>query len=185
MLIYMLILQIPQHGHACCLQYKVNFSWCSLQCSLLSKTYDGKFWYAAIGIVVWFREGFTKLYCLDVSILQNIIKDVKTSDIFNEIEQLLNEMIEIIGKIRQNRETNSCAVTEEKIVVDLRLTCMIVLLYLSYRCWLAPVNTCRVFLLLSLFVVRPNMCVGLMHTFWCWLHLSGIRSVLSVSQKKK
>jgi hypothetical protein len=42
------IIQIPQHGHACCLQYKVNFSWCSLQCSLLSKTYDGKFWYAAI-----------------------------------------------------------------------------------------------------------------------------------------
>jgi hypothetical protein len=55
--------------------------------------------------------------CLDVSILQNIIKDVKTSDIFNEIEQLINEMIEIIGKIRQNRETNSCAVTEQKIVV--------------------------------------------------------------------
>ena len=54
---------------------------------------------------------------LDVSILQNIIKDVKTSDIFNEIEQLINEMIEIIGKIRQNRETNSCAVTEQKIVV--------------------------------------------------------------------
>jgi WD40 repeat protein len=55
--------------------------------------------------------------CLAVSILQNIIKDVKTSDIFNEIEQLINEMIEIIGKIRQNRETNSCAVTEQKIVV--------------------------------------------------------------------
>jgi hypothetical protein len=55
--------------------------------------------------------------CLDVSILENIIKDVKTSDIFNEIEQLINEMIEIIGKIRQNRETNSSAVTEQKIVV--------------------------------------------------------------------
>jgi hypothetical protein len=26
-------------------------------------------------------------------------------------------MIEIIGKIRQNRETNSCAVTEQKMVV--------------------------------------------------------------------
>jgi WD40 repeat protein len=55
--------------------------------------------------------------CLDVSILENIIKDVKTSDIFNEIEQLINEMIEIIGKIKQNRETNSSAVTEQKIVV--------------------------------------------------------------------
>lgn len=42
--------------------------------------------------------------CSDVTILENIIKDVKTSDIFNEIEQLISEMIEIIGKIRQNRE---------------------------------------------------------------------------------
>jgi hypothetical protein len=48
----------------------------------------------------------------DVTILENIVKDVNPSDIFNEIEQLINEMTEIIGKIRQNRETNSSAVRE-------------------------------------------------------------------------
>jgi hypothetical protein len=30
--------------------------------------------------------------CLDVAILENIIKEVKTSSIFNEIEQLISEM---------------------------------------------------------------------------------------------
>jgi t-SNARE complex subunit (syntaxin) len=40
---------------------------------------------------------------LNVTILENIIKDVKTSDIFNEIEQLISEMTETIGKIRQNK----------------------------------------------------------------------------------
>jgi hypothetical protein len=44
-----------------------------------------------------------------VAILENIIKDVKTSSIFIEIEQLISEMNEIIGKIRQNREINSSA----------------------------------------------------------------------------
>jgi hypothetical protein len=28
--------------------------------------------------------------CIDVAILENLIKDVKTSDIFNEIEQLIS-----------------------------------------------------------------------------------------------
>ena len=56
--------------------------------------------------------------CSDVTILHNIIKDVKTSDIFNEIEQLISEMTETIGKIKQNRETNSCAVREQKIIVE-------------------------------------------------------------------
>ena len=41
--------------------------------------------------------------CVDVTILKNIVKNVKTSDLFNEIDQLINEMIETIGKIRQNR----------------------------------------------------------------------------------
>jgi hypothetical protein len=54
--------------------------------------------------------------CLDVAILENIVKDVKTSDVSNEIEQLINEMTEIICKIRQNRETNSSAVREQKII---------------------------------------------------------------------
>jgi hypothetical protein len=40
------------HGHSCSLQYKLNFSWCSLQCSLISNTYDGNFWYSIMGIVV-------------------------------------------------------------------------------------------------------------------------------------
>jgi glutamine synthetase type III len=53
-----------------------------------------------------------------VSILQNIVKDVKTSDIFNAIDQLINEMIETIGKIRQNREDNSNAVREQKIIIE-------------------------------------------------------------------
>ena len=56
--------------------------------------------------------------CLDVAILENLIKDVKKSDIFNEIEQLINEMTGMIGKIRQNRETNSSVVREQKIIVE-------------------------------------------------------------------
>ena len=43
---------------------------------------------------------------------------MKKSDIFNEIEQLISEMIEAIGKIRENRETNSSAVREQKIIVE-------------------------------------------------------------------
>ena len=54
--------------------------------------------------------------CSDVTILENIVKDVKTSDIINEIEELISEMTESIGKIRQNRETNSIAVREQKII---------------------------------------------------------------------
>ena len=40
--------------------------------------------------------------CLDVTILENTVKDVKSSAIFNEIEELINEMTETIGKIRQS-----------------------------------------------------------------------------------
>jgi uncharacterized protein involved in exopolysaccharide biosynthesis len=56
--------------------------------------------------------------CSDVTILENIVKDVNPSDIFNEIEQLIIEMTEIFGKIRQNRETNSSAVREQKIIIE-------------------------------------------------------------------
>jgi predicted nucleic acid-binding Zn-ribbon protein len=35
-----------------------------------------------------------------------------------EIEQLIDELIETIGKIRQNRETNTSAVKEQKILVE-------------------------------------------------------------------
>jgi hypothetical protein len=38
--------------------------------------------------------------CLDVTILENIVKEVKTSDIFNEIEKLISEMTDIIGRIQ-------------------------------------------------------------------------------------
>jgi hypothetical protein len=56
--------------------------------------------------------------CVDVSILGNIVKDVKTPDLFNEIEQLISEMIETIGQIRQNKETNSNAVRQQKIIIE-------------------------------------------------------------------
>ena len=56
--------------------------------------------------------------CQDVAIIESVVKDVKTSDIFNEIEELIREMTETIGNIRQNRETNSGAVREQKIIVE-------------------------------------------------------------------
>jgi hypothetical protein len=56
--------------------------------------------------------------CKEVTVLENIIKNVKTSNMFNEIEQLIDELIETIGKIRQNRETNTSAVKEQKILVE-------------------------------------------------------------------
>ena len=56
--------------------------------------------------------------CLDVIIIENIVKDMKKSEIFNEIEELIKEMTEAIGKIRQNRETNSSTVREQKIIVE-------------------------------------------------------------------
>jgi hypothetical protein len=56
--------------------------------------------------------------CKEVTVLENIIKNIKTSNLFNEIEQLIDELIETIGKIRQNRETNVSAVKEQKILVE-------------------------------------------------------------------
>jgi hypothetical protein len=43
---------------------------------------------------------------------------VKTSIMFNETEHLIKEMIETIGKIRQNRETNSSSVREQKGIIE-------------------------------------------------------------------
>jgi hypothetical protein len=37
---------------------------------------------------------------------------------FKEIESLIDEMIENVGKIRQNRETNSVAVTKQKQIIE-------------------------------------------------------------------
>jgi hypothetical protein len=56
--------------------------------------------------------------CVDVSILTNIVKDVKTSDLFNAIDQLISEMIETIGKIRQNSEDISNTDREQKIIIE-------------------------------------------------------------------
>jgi vacuolar-type H+-ATPase subunit I/STV1 len=56
--------------------------------------------------------------CKEITVLENIIKNVKTSNLFNEIEQLIDELIETIGKIRQNRETNASAVKGQNILVE-------------------------------------------------------------------
>ena len=55
--------------------------------------------------------------CKEVDILENIITNVKASNMLNELEILIKEMIENIGKIRQNRETNSSAVKEQKRII--------------------------------------------------------------------
>ena len=56
--------------------------------------------------------------CKGLAILENIVKNVKTSHEFKEIEQLIGEMMENIHKIRQNRENNSGTVTEQKIIIE-------------------------------------------------------------------
>jgi hypothetical protein len=50
--------------------------------------------------------------------MEEIIKNVKTSNMFTDIEHLIKEMIEIISKIRQNRETNSSGVKEQKRLIE-------------------------------------------------------------------
>jgi len=56
--------------------------------------------------------------CKEVTVLENIIKNIKTSNMFNEVKHLIQEMIENIGKIRQNRETNSSGVKEQKRIIE-------------------------------------------------------------------
>jgi methyl-accepting chemotaxis protein len=51
---------------------------------------------------------------MNVAILEQVLKNVKTSTMFTEIEHLIKEMIENISKIRQNREKNSSSVKENK-----------------------------------------------------------------------
>ena len=50
--------------------------------------------------------------------MEEMIKNVKTSSMFNETEHLIKEMIENIGKIRQHSETNSSAVKEQKRIIE-------------------------------------------------------------------
>ena len=56
--------------------------------------------------------------CKEVAVFGNITKNVKTSTMFNETEHLIKEMLENIGKIRQNRETNSSSVKEQKRIIQ-------------------------------------------------------------------
>jgi hypothetical protein len=56
--------------------------------------------------------------CKNVAIMEEIIKNMKTSGMFNETEHLIKELIENIGKIRQNSETNSSAVKEQKRIIE-------------------------------------------------------------------
>ena len=56
--------------------------------------------------------------CKNVAIMEDIIKNVKTSSMFDETEHLIKEMIENIGKIRQNRGANSSTVTDQKRIIE-------------------------------------------------------------------
>jgi DNA-binding beta-propeller fold protein YncE len=56
--------------------------------------------------------------CKEVTVLKNIIKNVKESHMLNEVDQLITEMIETIGNIRKNRETNCNAVQDQKRIIE-------------------------------------------------------------------
>ena len=55
--------------------------------------------------------------CKDIAVLENVVQGVKSSHMFTEIASLIDDMIENVGKIRQSRETNSAAVTEQKHII--------------------------------------------------------------------
>jgi hypothetical protein len=44
--------------------------------------------------------------CKDLTVLESVVTNVKTSHYFKETEQLIGEMMENILKIRQKRENN-------------------------------------------------------------------------------
>jgi DNA-binding beta-propeller fold protein YncE len=56
--------------------------------------------------------------CREVAVLEKITKNMKTSTMFNEVAHLIKELIENIGKIRQNRVTNSSSVKEQKRIIE-------------------------------------------------------------------
>ena len=56
--------------------------------------------------------------CKGFALLENIVKNMKTSHDISETEQIIEEMIENIHKIRQNRENNSGTVTEQKRLIE-------------------------------------------------------------------
>jgi hypothetical protein len=56
--------------------------------------------------------------CKGLAILENIVKNVKTSHDISETEQIIDEVIENIHKIRQSRENNSGTVIEQTIIIE-------------------------------------------------------------------
>ena len=56
--------------------------------------------------------------CKGLDILENIVTNMKTSHDISETEQIIDEMIENIHKIRQNRENNSGTVAEQKGIIE-------------------------------------------------------------------
>jgi hypothetical protein len=56
--------------------------------------------------------------CKGITILENIVKNMKTSHDISETEQIIDEMIENIHKIRQSRENNSGTVTEQIRIIE-------------------------------------------------------------------
>jgi hypothetical protein len=56
--------------------------------------------------------------CKDVAILKDIAENVKTSVQFNEVEQLIDELMKTVDKIRTNRETNLVDVSSEHQTCD-------------------------------------------------------------------
>ena len=56
--------------------------------------------------------------CKDVAILTDIAKIVKTSVQFNEVEQLIDDLMKTVDKIRQNREKNLVDVSEQKRIAE-------------------------------------------------------------------
>ena len=56
--------------------------------------------------------------CKNVTIMEKIINNVNTSTMFIEIEHLIKEMIETIYIFRQNRDTNSSAVKDQKRIIE-------------------------------------------------------------------
>jgi len=56
--------------------------------------------------------------CKNVVILKDIAKIVKKSVQFNEVEQLIDELMKTVDKIRKNRKKNLVDVSEQKLIVE-------------------------------------------------------------------
>ena len=56
--------------------------------------------------------------CKNVAILKDITKIVKKSVQFNEVEQLMDDLMETVDKIRKNREKKLIDTSEQKQIVE-------------------------------------------------------------------